>query len=77
MSSEPYGVGDRRADVTERLNELIEDGRLDVIADDATLVLGDDPAPDEFKTLIVRFTDADGREKGIAFNEGTHFTLPD
>jgi hypothetical protein len=72
-----YGVGDRTADVTDRLNSLIEDGRLDFIADNPTLVLGDDPAPDEFKTLIVRFVGVDGREKSIAFNEGTHVTLPD
>lgn len=71
-----YGAGDKKADVTSRLNELIEDGRLDVIADNPTLVLGADPAPNEFKTLIVRF-EVDGEEKSIAFNEGTHLTLPD
>ena len=57
-----YGVPGKEADVKDRLNDLIDDEWvLDFFADNATLADGDDPAPNEFKKLRMRWT-----ERGVA-----------
>jgi hypothetical protein len=69
-----YGAGDKTIDVRERLNRLIEDGRLNFIVDQATM--GGDPAPGEEKRLILRWVQ-DGVERNSSFDVGTHVGLPD
>jgi hypothetical protein len=70
-----YGVPGKEADVRERLTELIDDQWvLDVEATLAYLLV--DPAPGEFKTLHIRWSE-NGIGKASAFLEGTHVVIPD
>jgi hypothetical protein len=69
-----YGVPGKEADVRDRLTELIDkDGILDFEATLAYLLV--DPAPNEFKTLRIRWHYR-GEPDASAFREGTHIIIP-
>ena len=69
-----YGVGTKTLDPRSRLNDLIEDNRVNFIVDEETM--GGDPAPGQEKRLIVRWT-FQGEEFSRSFTDGTHVELPD
>jgi hypothetical protein len=69
-----YGVPGKEADVRQRLAELIgDDGVLDFEATLPYLLV--DPAPNEFKTLRVRWRH-NGKPDASAYHEGTHIVIP-
>jgi hypothetical protein len=68
-----YGVGDRKMDVTDRLNTSIRNGELNLrVANDT---MGGDPAPNRLKQLTVWFTH-NGRSERVTVSEGNYLVLP-
>lgn len=68
-----FGLRDQRVDVTEVLNELIDNDKLRLVANKD--FLGVDPAPGEFKELIIRYT-FNGEEHERTFISRDKVRLP-
>jgi hypothetical protein len=69
-----YGVENEwQLDVTDSLNKLVSDGRLDIVVNNETM--GEDPSPGRLKLLTVEYA-ADGAKHTNSFLEGTHIVLP-
>jgi hypothetical protein len=68
-----WGVDNRWLDVTDRLNRMIEAGRLTTQATNEAM--GDDPAPGVSKSLEVMW-DLEGRGFQDHFNESAAVVLP-
>jgi hypothetical protein len=68
-----YGAGERTADVTERLNSQIRDGRLSLRVTNDTM--GRDPAEERRKSLTVWYVHK-GRTATITVPEKSVLTLP-
>ena len=68
-----YGAGGRQADVTSRLRALAQDGRINLRVNNATM--GDDPAPDSHKTLIVWYAYR-GQRRNVSVREQDVLKLP-
>lgn len=62
-----YGAGNSWSDVTGTVRSLIQDHRLDIRVDNATL--GGDPAPHMAKTLQIRMENERGEAKVLTFSE--------
>jgi hypothetical protein len=72
-----YGAAGAESDVKDRLVELIDDdGVLDFIVDNATLVGAADPAPGVDKNLRMRWQE-DGVARASSFDEYVHVVIPD
>lgn len=68
-----YGTGNRRMDVTERLQQRVYNGRLSFKVDNATA--GGDPAEKEPKKMWISYS-VNGRRASRVANEGDYVTLP-
>ncbi len=70
-----YGVfpNGGKADVTEKLNSLVKDGKISVVADNK--MCGRDPANMQFKTLVVTYK-YDGNLKIVKIPEKEVFSIP-
>ena len=68
-----YGAGSRQRDVTDFLQSLTRDGRLDIYVNQAGL--GIDPAPGVRKSLVITYM-AGGRQQQLRVEEGGRLTLP-
>lgn len=68
-----YGAGNQQRDVTDFLQSLARDGRLDIPVNGASM--GFDPAPGVPKSLFITFMSG-GRQQQLQVNEGGRLTLP-
>lgn len=68
-----YGSDERRIDITYRLQQRVDQGRLNVRVDNDTA--GDDPAERREKRLWITYS-VDGREMSRVVKEGRVLTLP-
>lgn len=68
-----YGAGNRSIDITERLQQRVHNGRLNVKVDNATA--GSDPADKWPKQLWLTYS-VNGREQRRVLAEGDMLTLP-
>ncbi len=68
-----YGVGNRFADVTSRLNSEIQNGQLNLQVNNNTM--GGDPARSKDKTLRVQYM-YNGQRGQMVINEGDYLRLP-
>lgn len=69
----------QRADVTEQLQKMVKDNRLDVTVSNASL--GGDPAKDKLKKLTIRYSISGGFNHGgsvhtVVANEGQKLQIP-
>jgi hypothetical protein len=71
--SATYGAGGRSANVTNRLQELIQNDRLNVVVNNDSM--GGDPAPDNHKKLEVTYTFR-GRQRRATVSEGGTLDIP-
>ncbi len=70
-----YGSGRSRVDVTNRLQSMIRDGRLDIRIDNDSM--GGDPAPHQHKDLIITYSvGGRGRPNQTSVNEGGRLSIP-
>jgi hypothetical protein len=68
-----YGAGDRRMDVTDRMNSQKRDGQLILLVSNAAM--GGDPAEGEKKTLTVWYIN-EGHSAQATLQEGDTLNLP-
>ena len=68
-----YGAGNRQRDVTDFLQGLARDGRLDFYVNENGF--GFDPAPGVRKSLFITYQ-AGGRQQQLRVDEGGRLTLP-
>lgn len=68
-----YGAGNRRRDVTNRLQSMVRNNRLSVLVNNSTM--GGDPAVGQMKDLQVSY-DYQGRSRNRTAREGNHLNLP-
>lgn len=68
-----YGEGNRRNDVTKRLNDWMRQGKLEIMITNANM--GGDPAPSEKKDIQVAYT-LGGRAHTVTVAEGDTLRLP-
>ncbi len=70
-----YGAAGQTQDVTERVQALVRDGRLDIVANNSTL--GTDPAPGAKKTLWLTYSVGRGSQpQTVQVAEGRQIRLP-
>lgn len=62
-----YGAGEQSMDVTRRLRELVRQDRRFQVSNE---MLGGDPAPGQWKTLVIQATDRHGRMRNFEYREG-------
>jgi hypothetical protein len=68
-----YGIGGRRADVTQQVRSFMHDGLLEFDVSDQAL--GVDPAHYHVKDLYIRIRHWDGNVEEFHFPEGAHVRL--
>jgi Domain of unknown function (DUF3395) len=68
-----YGAGNRRTDVTNRLQSMVRNNRLVVLVNNGTM--GGDPAFNQPKNLQVSY-EYQGRQRNATMSEGGRLTLP-
>ena len=68
-----YGAGDRRKDVTSRLQSMVRNNRLSVLVNNSTM--GGDPAFNQPKNLQVTY-EYQGQRRNVNMGEGGRLTLP-
>jgi HEAT repeat protein len=75
IQSATYGAvdGSQKADVTEKVRQMVKEGNLALDASSAAF--GGDPAQGKVKQLRVEYT-LDGKAKTLVVGEGQHATLP-
>lgn len=69
-----YGTQGHQRDVTQRLRELVRDGRLDITADNN--LVGEDPAPYATKTLWISFSVGGGTPREVSVEERQRLSIP-
>ncbi len=68
-----YGSGNRRRDVTSRLQSMVRNNRLSVLVNNTTM--GGDPAFNQPKDVMVTY-DFQGRTRTTTTREGSNLNLP-
>ncbi len=68
-----YGAGNRRRDVTSRLQSMVRNNRLSVLVNNSTM--GGDPAFNQPKNLQVTY-EYQGQRRNTNMGEGGRLTLP-
>jgi Domain of unknown function (DUF3395) len=68
-----YGAGNRRGDVTGRLQGMVRNNRLVVLVNNATM--GGDPAVGQTKNLQVNY-EYQGQRRNTTTREGNNLTIP-
>ncbi len=68
-----YGAGNRRRDVTNRLQSMVRNNRLSVLVNNNTM--GGDPAFNQPKDLMVTY-EYQGRTRNKTVREGNNLNLP-
>jgi hypothetical protein len=68
-----YGAGNRRRDVTSRLQSMVRNNRLTVLVNNSTM--GGDPAFSQPKNLQVTY-EYQGQRRNTNVGEGGRLTLP-
>ncbi len=68
-----YGAGGRRKDVTSRLQSMVRNNRLSVLANNSTM--GGDPAFNQPKNLQVTY-EYQGQRRNVNMGEGGRLTIP-
>ena len=68
-----YGAGNRRRDVTNRLQSLVRNNRLDVLVNNNTM--GGDPALGQPKNLQLTY-EYQGQRRNTNMGEGGRLTVP-
>jgi Domain of unknown function (DUF3395) len=68
-----YGAGNRRKDVTSRLQSMVRNNRLSVLVNNTTM--GGDPAFSQPKNLQVTY-EYQGQRRNVNMGEGGRLTLP-
>lgn len=71
--SAEYGAGDRRIDITHRVQQRVSQDRLNVKVDND--LAGDDPAEGKDKRIWITYS-VDGRESSREVKEGRYLILP-
>lgn len=68
-----YGAGNRRRDVTDRLQRMVRHNRLNVLVNNNSM--GGDPAFNQSKTLQVTY-EYQGQQRNANVSEWTNLTIP-
>jgi hypothetical protein len=73
IASATYGAGRRRADVTGRVQSMVQNGTLNFRVNNDSM--GGDPAPGQVKELHIRVRQWNGRTRDYKFQEQSQVTL--
>jgi hypothetical protein len=73
IASATYGAGRRRADVTSRVQSMVQNGTLNFRVNNDNM--GGDPAPGQVKELHIRIRQWNGRTRDYKFQEQSQVVL--
>jgi hypothetical protein len=73
--SAKYGSGRQQVDVTNRLQNLVSNGRINVRVNNGSMAVAD-PAPQQPKNLFVSYSVGNGKRQTVTIQEGSYLTLP-
>lgn len=70
-----YGAGRAQVDVTQRLQSLVNNGRINIPVTNGAMAIPD-PAPNVPKSLFVSYSFGNGRPQTVTVREGGNLRLP-